>query len=61
MLCYMDMTFCQFYKDCLEGETCPRALTSEVERAAERWWQAPGPPICMFAAKPKCWVKGDQS
>ena len=34
MMCYKDKTFCQFYKECADGDTCPDALTPEVQRRA---------------------------
>jgi hypothetical protein len=60
MLCYRDMTFCQFYKDCEEGDGCGRALTLEVMQAAERWWCSPDAPIAQYAQKPKCYRGGDK-
>ena len=56
MICYMDMTFCPYYKECARGDTCGRALTPEVEKKADKWW--PGDkgtaPICQYAEKPDC-------
>ena len=56
MICYRDMTFCPFYKEC--GDVCNRALTPEVEKGAELWWKSfksdDPAPICQFAEKPDC-------
>ena len=61
MLCYKDMTFCSFYKDCKDGETCERALTDEVKADAKNWgdsWGCDDTPICEFTEKPECFKKG---
>ena len=50
MLCYKDMTYCDFYKQCLTGEGCDRALTKEIEAKAI----SKGLPICHFLEKPIC-------
>ncbi|MCK5236492.1 MAG: hypothetical protein KAR06_05840 [Deltaproteobacteria bacterium] len=52
MMCYRDMTFCEFYKECSDGEGCYRALTEEVIKKAEAWMK--DAPICTFVDKPKC-------
>ena len=49
MICFRDMTFCSFYKECAETK-CHRALTPEIKHAAERT----GLGICQFAEKPEC-------
>lgn len=49
MLCYRDMTFCSYYKECKVGENCFRALTDEILRA-----ELFDLPICKFAEKPNC-------
>lgn len=54
MMCYRDMTFCQFYADCKDGKKCSRALTDEVNAAADKWWGKEGAPICTFVDKPGC-------
>ena len=36
MMCYRDRTYCSFWKECRLGSECPRALTTEVEKAAEK-------------------------
>lgn len=54
MMCYLDMTFCEFYNQCEVGERCPRALTPEIQDNAERWYGKPNPPFCLFMDKPKC-------
>lgn len=51
---YRDMTFCPFYKDCSQGDTCPRALTDKVEQDAIMWWGNEHAPICVYAEAPHC-------
>lgn len=51
MICYRDMTFCKFYRDCKLKNKCGRALTERVERQAEK----NGLPVCQFCDKPECW------
>ena len=51
MLCYRDMTFCSWWRECTRGADCPRALTPDVVEAAARH----GYPICQFADKPECY------
>ena len=53
MICYRDMTFCNFWWDCEEGLNCDRALTPKVRVKAEEF----GLPICQFVDKPDCWIK----
>lgn len=59
MLCYRDMTFCTYYKNCAKAEECDRALTPEIQKDADKWWESfkidGSPPICMFAEKPECY------
>ena len=52
MMCYRDMTFCEFYKECSEGGSCHRALTEEVIKKAETWMK--DAPICVFTKNPEC-------
>ena len=52
MICYRDMTFCSYYKDCVDAEDCSRPLTPEVLEQAEKWMK--NPPIAMFSEKPEC-------
>ena len=37
MICYRDMTFCEA-QECLNFDSCPRALTEEVRLQAAEWW-----------------------
>jgi len=53
MICYRDMTFCNYYKTCSNGKDCERAFTPGVQEAAERWMK--NPPVCFFAEKPDCY------
>jgi hypothetical protein len=48
MLCFKDFCYCGFWKECVKGNNCVRALTPEVELKA----QAQGLPISQFADKP---------
>ena len=34
MMSYRDMTFCPYWKECIDGTECPRALTDEVANEA---------------------------
>ena len=52
MICYGDMTFCTFWKECKDGKECNRALTEKVEQDAEKWMK--NAPICTFVEKPEC-------
>jgi len=53
MICYRDMTFCPFWEECKEGETCHRALTKEIQYKADKL----SLPICTFVDKPDCFVE----
>lgn len=61
MMCFRDMTFCTFYKDCAKADRCVRPLTPEVQAAAESWWGKPGAPIAYFTSQPSCHEKKDGS
>jgi hypothetical protein len=50
-LCYRDMTFCPYWRDCADAAECHRPLTDEVAEAAKRF----GLPISQFSQKPPCW------
>ena len=53
MFCFKDKTFCSFWGTCKDGKECHRALTPEVEEAAERWMK--DAPICLFCEEPDCY------
>lgn len=59
MLCYHDRTYCPHYLTCADGETCPDALTPEVQQRAQTWWQSchgyGAPPICQYVDPPGCY------
>jgi hypothetical protein len=62
MIGFKDMTFCPYWKSCLDGNTCKRALTDKVQGAADEWWTGMSPdhkegeaPICMFFGEPECY------
>lgn len=50
VICYKDMTFCTFYKDCANATDCERKLTPKIADAAEEF----GLPIAQFVEKPQC-------
>lgn len=55
MICYKDVTFCEFFKTCKEyfDKGCKVALTERhVEQAAEI-----GLPVCQYVDKPVCYVE----
>ena len=53
MLCYRDRTFCDFYKDCKDGQECIRAATPELYKKAKDF----GAPVCRFVDKPSCFLQ----
>lgn len=53
MLCYKDMTFCPYWRECANGKTCIRAITDAVVADAARI----GLGICQFTEKPECFVE----
>lgn len=53
MLCYRDMTFCPFWRECEDGNDCGRAWTSDVQEKA----RAAGLPSCQFSSRPECFKK----
>jgi hypothetical protein len=56
MICYKDMTFCPFYKECKDGSECPRAVTIEIKNDAKKWLNVYPPLICQYTDKPNCFV-----
>jgi hypothetical protein len=54
MMCFRDMTFCEFFEDCANAKDCHRPLTQEVKDAAARWWKSKDAPIATFVSKPEC-------
>ena len=61
MICYRDTTFCTFHEDCAAASECGMALTDEVKKKADKWWETfeseDDVPFCVFADKPGCWEK----
>jgi len=59
MISFRDMTFCPYWKECLDGKDCFRALTPQIEASAETWWEnsEDGPPICQFTEPPECYKR----
>jgi len=63
MICYRDMTFCD-ERGCVSFQdgSCQRALTKEVLRSADKWWNEgkkhkTKAPICTFAERPYCFIE----
>ena len=54
MICYKDVTFCNYWRECADASICNRpALTKQVEKEAEK----AGLPIASFGpVKPDCFV-----
>lgn len=51
MICYRDKTFCDYWRSCVDGEICDRAMTDEVYKSACEVKL----PIARFAERPDCW------
>lgn len=49
-MCYRDMTFCPFWKECKEGDTCFRSMTEDVINKANDI----GLGISQFMEHPDC-------
>ncbi len=59
MICYKDRQFCKFWEDCQDSNICDRALTPEVQAAADKWWEGfkntdHSAPININMSKPQC-------
>lgn len=50
MLCYKDMTFCDYHKDCQFGKDCFRKLTEKIIHDANAYHL----PIARYNDKPDC-------
>ena len=57
MICFRDMTFCDFYKKCKKSSNCERPLTDKVVKEANNWMK--NAPICRYAEKPECYEEKD--
>lgn len=55
MMCYKDMTFCEFYIKCNKGGSCYKALTPKIIKDAVKWWGGEDFPIAVFVDKPDCY------
>lgn len=55
MICYKDITFCSYWLDCKNSNTCKRVLTPEIKQSAIKSKLY----ICRYAEKPDCWVEED--
>ena len=54
MICFRDMTFCDYWRDCKNAPDCHRPLTDKVLADARVWWGKDGAPIAVYTEKPKC-------
>lgn len=54
MISFMDKTFCPFWRDCITGTICARALTPEIEKSAVGWWGSEHAPISKYSTEPEC-------
>jgi hypothetical protein len=55
MICYKDKTFCPF-EDCINFDTCDRALSDEVILDAILWWGCSDAPVLRYNDKPECYI-----
>ena len=51
---YGDITFCGFYKNCIDGKKCHRAFTPKIKEKAIKWWGNENAPIAYYISKPNC-------
>ena len=49
-MCYKDMTFCKFYENCKDKETCERVLTNK-DKSIILTYEIP---VCYFMERPEC-------
>jgi hypothetical protein len=61
MIGYRDRMYCNFWRNCKDGETCERALTEFILMDARSWWGKEGAPIDQFIDTPDCWRKQNES
>jgi hypothetical protein len=64
MICYKDITFCPFWKECKDGSTCKVALTDEVYRKGVEWSRTFTPEdilICQYTDKPDCFKEKNKN
>ena len=54
MICFRDMTFCDYWRDCKNAPDCHRPLTDKVLADARAWWGKDGAPIAVYTEKPEC-------
>lgn len=50
MICYKDMTFCPYFRECIDGDECFRALHDDIIQECTRL----GLSISQFIEKPEC-------
>lgn len=53
MICFRDMTFCEFYLVCKNGYKCERALTPDIRARANRC----NLPIAYYGQFPECFIR----
>ena len=56
MICYRDRSFCPFYKTCLYGFDCDRALTPKLRAEAHAF----GLPVDIMGCIPECWEESTE-
>ena len=53
MICYRDMTFCEYWESCKNGKDCYRKLTDLDKKRAKEL----NLPISCFMQKPDCYER----
>lgn len=61
MLCFRGMTFCTYWEDCRDSETCHRKFDDVQKAAARKWWGGDDQPICTYVDRPRCFVDKNQT
>ena len=56
MICYRDMTFCGYYRDCSKASECNRPLTDDVIAGCISWCGSSNG-IAQWAERPDCHSK----
>lgn len=49
-----DITFCNFYKDCVHGNKCFRAKTDKINKLIK------DKEVWVFTSQPECFVKKNE-
>lgn len=64
MICFHDVTFCPFHKECAKGASCKYALTDTVLEEADAWFASwsknpdleEQAPIMQYSGTPVCFM-----